>query len=415
MSVSYENAAPSAPAPEPPGHAAFHLARAATWAPSVHNTQPWLFVDEGRDQGFEVRADAARRLPLTDSVGREMVISCGAALFNARVAVRHLGFRPIVTLLPDPAHPVFLARVAFGAHLPESREVRLMERAMTYRHTHRGPFGPEPVPWTLIEELRAHARAEGAVLHTVDNPEKLRMLAKSVRAAESTHRVDPGHVSEVSGQSGHARRSWLERVPHEAYRLDPDRPLLVGRDYAGLAVECQGRSRRWTARTGTVVVLSTPHDTRPDWLRAGQALQRVLLYAAVHGVMAAFHTQPLELAGPRAEVRARLTGDRHPQLILRLGHTAQVRSAPRRPPAAVLHGRRPEAHRAAGEPPARVRPGGAPTTVPPTHGTGGRSGGEGDRRSSGRVRPAPARPGAGPGESPQGESRQDSPRDRRGM
>ncbi|MCP9984904.1 hypothetical protein [Actinomadura madurae] len=31
---------------------------------------------------------------MVDPAGREMVISCGAALFNARLAVRHLGFTP---------------------------------------------------------------------------------------------------------------------------------------------------------------------------------------------------------------------------------------------------------------------------------------------------------------------------------
>ncbi|MFC8348402.1 hypothetical protein [Streptomyces sp. NPDC057280] len=152
MSVSY--AVPASLDPVPRGRAAFHLARAAGCAPSVHNTQPWFFVDEGRDHGFEVHADGGRRLPLTDPAGREMVISCGAALFNVRVAVRNLGFRPVVTLLPVPADPAFLARVGWGAHAKVTDRVRETERALTRRHTQRGLFGPAPLPWSLIEELR---------------------------------------------------------------------------------------------------------------------------------------------------------------------------------------------------------------------------------------------------------------------
>ncbi|MGJ5894571.1 hypothetical protein DF268_00440 [Streptomyces sp. V2] len=319
-----------------PGHAAFHLARAAGTAPSVHNTQPWSFVDEGGDHGFELHADPGRRLPLTDPGGRQMVISCGAALFNVRVAVRHLGFRPVVTLLPDLARPDFLARVRWGAHAPVTREVALLERAMVMRHTHRGPFGPGLLPWTLVEELREHARAEGALLQTVDNPEKLRILAAAVREAESVHRAAPGHVSEVAGGSGPAVRPWPERVPHDACRLDPDRTFLAGRDYTGRLTECASAMRRWTERSGTVTVLSTVYDTRADWLRAGQALQRVLLCAAAHGVQAAFHTQPLEFPSLRAEVQDRLTGDRFPQLILRLGRTPDSWTCPRRRPAQTL-------------------------------------------------------------------------------
>ncbi|MBE8472015.1 Acg family FMN-binding oxidoreductase [Streptomyces justiciae] len=338
--MSVTHAAPASPDLAPRGRAAFHLARAAGCAPSLHNTQPWLFVDEGRDHGFEVHADGGRRLPLTDPGGREMVISCGAALFNVRLAMRHLGFRPVVTPLPVPADQAFLAHVGWGAHAAVTGPVREMERALARRHTQRGLFGPTPVPWSLTAELGDQARAEGALLHTVDNPEKLRMLAEWVRAAESVHRADPGHAAEISGWSGHARRPWWERVSRDACRLPADGSLLAGPDYTGLVVDCDGRPRRWTPRTGTVVVLSTPHDTRSDWLRAGQALQRVLLYAAAHGVMAAFHTQPLEVPDLRAELQARLTGDRAPQMILRLGHPTRVSASPRRSPAAVLYGGR---------------------------------------------------------------------------
>jgi len=324
------------PAFAPPGHAAFHLARAAGHAPSVHNTQPWFFADEGGDRGFELHADPGRRLYLTDPEGRQMVISCGAALFNVRVAVRNLGFRPVVALLPDLARPDFLARVRWGAYAATNREVAAMERAMLLRHTHRGPFGPGPLPWSLVEELREHAGVEGVVLETVDGPRRLRFLADAVREAESAHRAAPGHVSEVSGGFGLARRPWRERVPHDACRLDPDRTFLPGRDYTGRLVECDSAARRWTERSGTVVVLSTVQDTRTDWLRTGQALQRVLLSAAVHGVMAAFHTQPLEFPALRAELRARLTGEYFPQLILRLGRAPYVHPSPRRRPVETL-------------------------------------------------------------------------------
>lgn len=57
-----------------------------------------------------MHADAARRLPRTDPAGRETVISCGAALFDIPLAMRHLGFNPVVEFFPRPADPTFLAR-----------------------------------------------------------------------------------------------------------------------------------------------------------------------------------------------------------------------------------------------------------------------------------------------------------------
>jgi len=65
------------------------VVEAAVQAPSVNNTQPWWFSHG--DLGITLHADADRRMPVADPQGREMLISCGAALFTARVALRELG------------------------------------------------------------------------------------------------------------------------------------------------------------------------------------------------------------------------------------------------------------------------------------------------------------------------------------
>ena len=62
-------------------------------APSVHNTQPWKF--RPRDRSIEVLADASRLLPAIDPAGRELLISCGAALFGLRLGLRSVGRLPV--------------------------------------------------------------------------------------------------------------------------------------------------------------------------------------------------------------------------------------------------------------------------------------------------------------------------------
>ena len=77
--------------------------RAATAAPSIHNTQP---------------ADRRRQLTTLDPEGREMILSVGAAVFNLRVAGREHGRTTSVQLWPDPDEPDqpdLAARVTFGA------------------------------------------------------------------------------------------------------------------------------------------------------------------------------------------------------------------------------------------------------------------------------------------------------------
>ncbi|MGC0343168.1 Acg family FMN-binding oxidoreductase [Streptomyces sp. SLBN-8D4] len=313
-----------------PGHAALHLARAASLAPSPHNSQPWFFVEEGHDRAFEVHADAGRRMPLTDPGGREMVIACGAALFNVRTAVRHLGFRPIVEVLPEPADQDFLARVAFGAHAAPTDDEETLARALPLRHTHRGPFGPEPVTEALLADLRDRARSEGAILQVLDVPEKVELLARTVDTAERADRADLWRAVEP------AHRVGPTGVPVTACRAHPDLTLLAGRDYLGLSRRYTVPQRRRGVGTGIIAVLCTPYDQRADWLLAGQALQHVLLHAAGHGVMAGFHTQPLERPDLREKVRREVTAGRHPQMVLRLGRPPYVGSTLRRPLDQVL-------------------------------------------------------------------------------
>ena len=88
-------------------------------------------------------------------------------------------------------------------------------------------------------------------------------------------------------------------------------------------------------RSPQLAVLATARDDPADWLRAGQALQRVLLTATVAGLAASFLYQPIELHDMRQS-----TGwwpwPECPQIILRLGYGPPGAASPRRRVDAVL-------------------------------------------------------------------------------
>lgn len=52
-------------------------------APSVHNTQPWIW--RNTSYGVDLLADQSRHLAVSDPTGRNLVISCGCALHHAQV------------------------------------------------------------------------------------------------------------------------------------------------------------------------------------------------------------------------------------------------------------------------------------------------------------------------------------------
>lgn len=302
--------------------------RAATMAPSMHNTQPWKFRLLRDRQAIEVRADPARMLRHGDPHGRAVHIACGAALFNLRIAVAADGREPVTRLLPDPAEPLLLATVRLGGRHRRSEEDRELYAAIPKRHTNRRPFSARPVPPGVLAELVLAARLEGARLDLPGDDETRRLLGV-VADAECDLLADPGYRAELARWAGGDRDQ--DGVPGGAAGPRDPRGRTPVRDFLGGAAA----DYEWFEDVPRLAVLSTPGNGREDWLRAGQGLQRALLTATLRGIAAGILSQPLETRDAWL-VRDPGAGTGWPQLILRLGYGLPVPATPRRPVRDVL-------------------------------------------------------------------------------
>lgn len=304
----------------------------AVLAPSVLNTQPWRFHVVAGPAGprAEVSVDRARVVRSVDPEGREAIISCGAALFTLRLAARHFGFVPDVHLAGPDAAPDLVGTVRLeGAARPTAAEEALF-RAIKLRHTNRDPFADLPVPIGLLARLQGAARAEGARLHVVTSEAEKGALADLVAEAVLEQGDDPAVVEDL--------RAWLRPVG------DP-RPDGVPDDVQGgwdrlsyLHTEARfvaSQTRRLAATAPALLVVATPGDDRADRARAGQALQRVLLLAAIDGLAASYFNQPTEVDRLRPEVSA-IAGVGHAQVLFRLGTPIEAQGTPRRPVPSVV-------------------------------------------------------------------------------
>jgi hypothetical protein len=315
-----------------PEEVARFVVGAAVYAPSVHNTQPWWFSSADRE--ISVHADAERRLKIADPDGREMLISCGAALFTARVALRYLGYVPAVSMLPDPDLPTLVARMVWGETTPPVDYERQLFAEIPRRRTHRGGFDPEPLPDGLLAALRDEASREQAALRIMSDEDERGALSAVVEAADHVLRLDPARASEESKWAPPPSSHRRDGVPATAYpaRLERTEPPFPARDFAhghgwGLPPAGEGAISR---SAGVVALLTTAADGPADWISAGQALQRALLLASSCGVAAALHSQPLENTQLRDFIRVHLASGAHPQMVLRLGTTGQTAVSVRR-------------------------------------------------------------------------------------
>jgi hypothetical protein len=297
----------------------------AARAPSVHNTQPWRF--RIADDVIELHADPDRILTQIDPAGRELMISCGAALFGLRLGLRNLGCLPALALWPDPAQPWLVARAWPDGHVAMTAIEAELLAAVPHRHTHRGPFSPGEVSRRLLAALAADAAAEGSELRYVEQ----RGLVSGLAALVDVAATEQDASAEISAET----RGWLRPAGSQARDGVPARAARPG----GGQLALRFRQRDFGAADAgdnageppaVTAVLATAADTPDDWLRAGQALNRLLLRAATRWVFASLQSQPLESPRYREEVRDLLALQGQPQMLLQFGRANTSAATPRR-------------------------------------------------------------------------------------
>ena len=296
------------------------LVEAASRAPSSHNTQPWRFrVGTGR---IVLRADTSRALPVGDPDGRELTISCGAALFNLAVAARQAGLDPVIDYLPDGETGAPLATVTLAPGPVADPD---LYQAMNARHTTRGPLLASPVNDDLLATLTSIAAEHDAWLLALE-PAQHGPIADLIAEGDRIQFANRHWRAELA--------SWM----HPRSRGDG----LVVPPLAGPFIRASVTALNVGARTAAkdhvlahaapvLAVLGTNRDRQLDWIHAGEALEHVLLHAAGHGVQAGFLNQPCQVDQLRTRLADLINRDGSPQLILRLGQPLKpLPAAPRR-------------------------------------------------------------------------------------
>lgn len=299
-------------------------------APSSHNTQPWLLgVD---NDGVHVRADRTRQLPVVDPHGRELVMSCGAAIETLRVAARHFGQHFHIDPLPDPDDADLLARLRLETSDPPSTTDNELFEAVTRRRTNRMAYTDCDVPDAIVQQLVADADDSGAWLHPIRGDDR-RQIADLIARGDAIQMADGSFRRELASwmhpncsQTNDGMRGYGfgfgDLISHVAPRIV--RTFDLGRSQAA-------KDRALAEGSPLLAVIGSETDGPRQWLAAGQALQRILLRCCAASVSASFLNQPIEVEQLRTELATQIGRDGAPQLLLRLGYGPSVKAQPRHP------------------------------------------------------------------------------------
>jgi nitroreductase len=306
------------------------LLQYAVLAPSTRNTQPWAF--RLRDDILELRADRNREIAAVDTRGRELIMSCGAALFTLRVALERFDCAARISLFPSFDDADCLARLEMLPDKGVPRELRQLFPSIQSRHTQRMPFDGRPLPDELVRQLKQDALAEDVELHIVAEDADKKAIAKLVaegdmqQARSGTFRMQMASLF----RSNLSKR--LDGMPGYSHGLGWLRSLLMPGliKRGGWGEDIASDDFMAVVYAPCLVVLATKKDSPRAWLASGQALARILLRACNSGVAASFLGQAIEVVELRARLRQLLPGNPQPQLMLRMGYGAEAQATPRR-------------------------------------------------------------------------------------
>jgi hypothetical protein len=258
------------------------------------------------------------------------MISVGCALFNARVSLA--GDR-----LPvrgggggDPRRPDLAARIQIDAGNESDAALAALDHVIEARQTNRRQFAGAPVPTDVVEALEKAAAAEDSQLFVVRDDAQRLSVATLSQHADAIENLNPAYRAEL--------RAWTTddpdradgvpaiAVPHVDGGSEDDVPIrdFDTRGAGGLPV------RTRSSRDQCLVLLCTDGDSPADWLRAGEALERVLLEVTRHGFAASPLTQVTEVPAARAQLRRELGLTSYPHVLLRIGRAPVAPESRRR-------------------------------------------------------------------------------------
>lgn len=308
----------------------------ALLAPSEYNTQPWLFQVHG--ESVDLYADETRRLPIVDPDDRELLISCGAACFNLRLAARHFGYHTQMEVQIGQERRGWLVRLHLGTKRPATEEEERLFAAIPLRQSNRSLYEARSVPKEVIARLQACAGYEGTWLQLIEDPHTRKLLYDLIVAGDRRQWANQPFRHELAHWVRAQRAGTTDGLPGEVRAKGSVQEItgpFVVRTF-DLWREEAAKDLQLAAGAPVLAVLGTFSDVPDSWFMAGLAVERLLLSACASGLQTSFVNQPIEVPALRSWLCQALGRNDFPQLIIRIGYGKPAPMTPRRSVQEVL-------------------------------------------------------------------------------
>jgi len=309
------------------------LVRAATLAPSSHNTQCWKFGLA--PDAITILPDLSRRCPAVDPDDHHLYVSLGCAAENIVQAAAANGLRAIgAPAARDVGYRLQLS--------PDTSSASPLAAAITSRQSARNVYDGRALTQSELIALERAGTSERVSLMLLTERPAVNSILDAVVSANAAQMQDVAFVAELRQWIRFSNREALDHRDglFSATTGNPSIPRWIGEAMFGMVFTEKGETAKYVEQirssAGIAVFVGAESDPA-HWMEVGRCFERFALQCTVLGISTAMINQPVEVSSARSQFAAHLgLGRQRPDLVVRFGRGSAMARSLRRPVSAVI-------------------------------------------------------------------------------
>lgn len=292
----------------------------ARFAPSVHNTQPWVISQ--MDSSIEVRLDKNHVLKDGDPTGRQTVISLGILAEAIVLAAETHGFTEQNVTLENET-----LQIEFQANKGGSTETKRFTTLLKSRCSDRSIYTATTLSDKQISSIESLDTPSGVKVRVIRDKKHIEKIADYTAKGIGLALSNPSFRKELSGYLVAPWSSKKRGISVKSLYINPllaaCEPLFM-RLGIGLPLEVSLEKKRWLSASG-IIVITADGDLSKFWFDTGRTYLRVALAVENLGLSQATSAAIVEASNYHDDVEELLGTSQRILAVIRIGRGAKNR------------------------------------------------------------------------------------------
>ncbi len=307
----------------------------ANLAPSSHGTAPWIFKVE--PSVAVVSPDLSRQLPISDPTGRQMYLSLGTAVANAKITANYYGFRVHEEIVNDHKLKVVVKRLKFSKGYKSTADDQKLFTAIAARVTNRGYHLNKPLPREIKKAFFKLNEKGKLEVQLIEEPDLKLQIGMLMNQADSLILTNPKFTSELSHWIRPNYTTEYDGMPGFGFpEVDDLDSTIMARAVKGGGIAARSARKDlelFNSKTAGVGVISAQSDNPAAWLQVGEMFQNFALQAVMQGLSVNVLAALVETQDYYQNLQKLAQTNLRPLIMFRIGfpENPNVPHAPRRP------------------------------------------------------------------------------------